>query len=32
VKRRSVKILDVKSLRAEDIKDHVVKYLMEVKK
>lgn len=32
VKRRSVKIQEVKSLKAEDIKDHVVKYLMEVKK
>lgn len=32
VKRRSVKIQEVKSLKMEDIKDHVVKYLMEVKK
>ena len=32
VKRRSVKIQEVKSLKLEDIKDHVVKYLMEVKK
>jgi ribosomal protein L20A (L18A) len=32
LKRRSVRIDDVKSLKAEEISDHVVKHLVEAKK
>jgi ribosomal protein L20A (L18A) len=32
LKRRSVRIDGVKSLKAEEISDHVVKHLMEAKK
>ncbi len=32
VKRRSVKIQNVKSLKAEEVTDHVVKHLLEAKK